>query len=583
MPDASFPDDAGEQKDDGADVDRLLRQVMDTVHGAIDGQARWELLLDAVVAMAADLSLDGLLERIVVVARQLAGARYAALGVLDLGGERRLRTFIHHGMDSESVVEIGDLPSGHGLLGLIIDRPEPLRLHDITEHPESYGFPAGHPPMHSFLGVPVRTRDKVFGNLYLTERQGGGDFTAQDERIVVALAAAAGVAIENAQLYEDAHRRERWLSATAEITGTLLGPVQGRHALQVVADRARDVAEADVVWVVSGPVEAGRDEELALQVVSGLEVAVDLVADVPTENSVAREVITSSVPLVIEDLATDGRVTALSGLPECRQLGPAIFVPLSATSGFTGVLGLAWTPEHGSRRLGLDIALLASFAEQAALSLQVTRSHADRERLALFEDRDRIGRDLHDLVIQRLFAVGLSLQGAGRQADSPELRRRLDLAVDDLDGTIKDIRGTIFELGATGLASDMRAEITQVVRRAESTLKFRPTLRFVGPVGSVLGADAAADLLAVLTEALSNAARHARASEVDVSVTAGEEIVLEVIDNGSGIPREASESGLHNMRQRAERRGGRCQVGPGQGGGTRVRWSIPVRGSGHGP
>jgi signal transduction histidine kinase len=372
-------------------------------------QARLRLLLDGFVAMAADLSLDGVLSRIVTIASSLADARYAALGVLDVGGERRLRTFVHHGMSEEQVVEIGELPSGHGLLGLIIDRPEPLRLHDLTAHPASYGVPEGHPPMTSFLGVPVRIRDQVFGNLYLTEKVGEGDFTEQDESIVVALAAAAGVAIENARLYEE-------------------------------AARARD----------------------------------------------------------------------------------------------------------------------------------------DQERLAVYEDRDRIGRDLHDLVIQRLFAVGLGLESVARRSADPDLTARLEQAVDDLDGTIKDIRRTIFALGSMADTSDLQAEVTRLVDRAAATLKFRPTLRIEGPVRTLVRPELAPDLLAVLGEALSNASRHAEASAVDVLVAAGDEVVVVVADDGRGMADDVRESGLGNMRERALKHGGTFTLSSTTGQGTTVEWRVPA-------
>ncbi|NUS53199.1 MAG: GAF domain-containing protein, partial [Nocardioidaceae bacterium] len=202
-----------------ARLDDLLRAVLGRVDQVVDDQRRLRLLLDAVVTIAADLSLDSVLSRIVEVAAELSGARYVALGVLGSGPERRLRAFVTYGVDADRRARIGDLPRGHGLLGLIIDRPEPLRLHDIAEHPASYGFPPHHPPMRSFLGVPVRIRDQVFGNLYLTEKSGDGDFTEADEAIVVALAAAAGVVVENARLYEEAARREQWLHATAELSG----------------------------------------------------------------------------------------------------------------------------------------------------------------------------------------------------------------------------------------------------------------------------------------------------------------------------------------------------------------------------
>jgi GAF domain-containing protein len=252
----------------GAGFEDLLDEVLQRVRSARDEQARWRLLLDAVVTMAADLSLDDLLARIVRIGADLVGAKYVALGVLGSSEKRRLRMFITHGVSDAVAAAIGDLPSGHGLLGLIIDRPEALRLHDIADHPQSFGFPTNHPPMRSFLGVPIRTRDRVFGNLYLSEKEGGADFTEQDEAIVVALAAAAGVAIENARLHEEAERRQRWLAATARITTMLLSEVRGDDGLQLVADLARDVSGSDVAWIVTGP-DADR---LRLRVVSGLDV-----------------------------------------------------------------------------------------------------------------------------------------------------------------------------------------------------------------------------------------------------------------------------------------------------------------------
>jgi signal transduction histidine kinase len=554
-------------------LDELLRELLGRVHGVLDEQARWRLLLDAVVTMAADLSLDGLLARIVEIAGGLVDARYAALGVLGVGSEPGLRMFVTHGLSPAEVREIGDLPTGHGLLGLIIERPEPLRLHDIAEHPASYGFPEHHPPMSSFLGVPVRIRDKVFGNLYLTEKVGGGDFTEQDEEIVVALAAAAGVAIENARLAEEAARRESWLAATAEITGTLSVPAQGADPLQLVADRAREVAEADVTWIV-----AGTDaDDLRLRVVSGAPADAELMAGLDLERSLASSVVRSGATMSVEDLASDPRALDLSAVLGWPSLGPAVVVPLRSGSRIEGVLALAWTPGNIARFHAVDTAMPASFAEQAALALQVVRSREDQQRLAVFEDRDRIGRDLHDLVIQRLFAIGLGLQSTSRMVDEPEVTSRLDAAVDDLDATIKDIRRSIFALGSMGDAADIQAEVTRMVDRAAGTLKFRPTLTFEGPVRTLIGPDVAPDVLAVLAEALSNASRHAEASAVTVLLSAGAQITLTVGDNGRGLPAQVAESGLSNMRERAERLGGVCVVSSAPGSGTTVRWSVPAR------
>lgn len=523
-----------------------------------------QLLLEAVVAISADLNLDGVLSRIVGIASRLVDAEYAALGVLSANPHRRLRTFIHHGMDPDEAAVIGHLPEGHGLLGLIIDRPEPLRLHDIAQHPASYGFPEHHPPMRSFLGVPVRIRERVFGNLYLTEKIGDGDFTAEDEEIVVALAAAAGVAIENARLYEEATRRAAWLDATAEITALLSDPAASDEPLQAVVDHAREVASADVACIVT------RTGSGPLQVLAASGPDVDALAALGDDS------------LALRVLDTGAASTVEAWLPD---LGPAIMVPMGHDPGARAVLALAWTPERADHHYAVDIELPASFAEQAALAMQVALGRDDQRRLAVFEDRDRIGRDLHDLVIQRLFAVGLGLQGAARMSDRPEVSARLERAVDDLDATIKDIRRAIFGLGALETAGDIQSEVTGLIDRAASTLKFRPSLRFEGPVRTLIGPEIAPQLLAVLGEALSNASRHADATAVDVVVSAGDEISLLVRDDGRGISGDAAEGGLANIRHRAEQCGGSFTIDSEVSAGTTLRWSVPrgCRPSGQGP
>ncbi|HWJ10347.1 MAG TPA: GAF domain-containing protein [Nocardioides sp.] len=519
--------DAGGGSLDDVDFEDLVRAVLDRMHGALDQQARLQLLLDAVLTISADLSLDGVLSRIVAIASRLVDARYAALGVLSAGRQRRLRTFVHHGISDDLAAEIGDLPTGHGLLGLIIDRPEPLRLHDIAEHAASYGFPDNHPPMSSFLGVPVRIRDRVFGNLYLTEKAGGGDFTAEDEEVVVALAAAAGVAIENARLYEETATRAAWARATAEISAALVDPGALGESCAAVASRAREVGDADAAWVTLGD----ADDETTL--------------------------------------GYDGR-----HLPE-DEVGPVLVVDFAPSAGSRGTLSLAWARDREDVYHSLEGQLVAAYAEQAALTLQLAEAREDQRRLGIFEDRDRIGRDLHDLVIQRLFAVGLGLQGTTRMVEKPEVAARLEQAVDDLDATIKDIRRAIFGLSSLETAGDVQAEVTRLVQRAASTLKFRPSLRFEGPVRTLISSELAPDLLAVLAEGLSNASRHAEASAIEVVLEAGEHIVLTVRDDGRGMAESVVESGLANIRTRAEKRGGSLVVESAPGEGTTLTWDVP--------
>ena len=558
----------------GAGLDELLRELLQRVDRVLDDQQRLRLLLDAVIAIAGDLSLDSVLRRIVESAAQLVQAEYAALGVLGAGSARRLQAFVTYGMSPEQRARIGDLPLGHGILGLLIDRPEPLRLHDIAEHSASYGFPAEHPPMRSFLGVPIRIRDKVFGNLYLTEKKGGGDFTEQDEAIVVALGAAAGVVIENARLYAEAARREEWLEATAEITAeitaSLLGPVTRDEALQTVADRAREIARADV-----GCVALRSGEELEVQIVSVAAGMAPPNAEVFLETSLAGLVVATGEPLVVEDVSRDSRAEPPG--PDWPAVGPAILVPLSTAAGVEGVLTLGWTPENAASFHDVDVELPQRFAEQAALALQVERARRDKERLAVFEDRDRIGRDLHDLVIQRLFAIGLSLENTIRRVEKPDVAQRVAGAVDDIDATIKDIRRSIFALSAAHESPDLRRTVNEIVERAAEALGFTPSLRFAGPVNAGVGDRVAPELLAVLGESLSNVVRHAGAAQVDVLLEIGDTIALTVADDGKGITRDGRRSGLHNMQERAESLGGCCKVDSAPGEGTTVRWEVPSR------
>jgi signal transduction histidine kinase len=549
----------------------LLREVQDRVAGVLDEQDRLRLLLDAVVTMAADLSLDGVLERIVEIAASLVGARYVALGVIDEADRGRLQTFVHHGMSADEVERIGALPTGHGLLGLAIDHPEPLRLHDITEHEASSGFPAAHPPMRSFLGVPVRIRDQVFGNLYLTEKEGGGDFTDHDEEIAVALAAAAGVVVENARLYERAEQRELWLRARAEISAALAEDVGLISALQLVADRAREVSGSDVAWVVTGSDEDG----LELRVVAGVPLDATATRRLALKRSLAQVVVATGEPVRVRDLRADPRAVDPSVLPGWPVLGPLVCVPLRSAGRVFGVLALAWTPLRVAEFDRMDPSLAESFAEQAALCLQVANVREDRARLAVFEDRDRIGRDLHDLVIQRLFAVGLGLQGAARRETDPLLAARVESYVDELDQTIKDVRRTIFSLGSPPDVSDVQTEVERMVERAAAVMKVRPTLRFDGAVRTLVPAALVPDLLAVLSEALSNAAKHAEASAVQVVVSASEQVSVLVVDDGRGMGDDVVESGLANVRRRATRHGGSMTVTSTAGAGTSVLWSVP--------
>ncbi|GIJ81328.1 Histidine kinase-like ATPase domain-containing protein [Micromonospora phaseoli] len=548
-------------------LDELLQEMLDRVGEVVTSRERLRALLDAVVGIGTDLDLRSTLQRIVQSACDLAGARYGALGVI--GPDRLLYDFITHGISAELHAQIGDLPHGRGVLGLLIDDPKPLRMPDITQHPQSYGFPQHHPPMHTFLGVPVRIRDQVFGNLYLAEKQGGAQFTDDDEEIVVALAAAAGVAIENARLYALAHRRERWLAATAEITSLLLGEVRRTDALTLVARRAREVAEAELALVLLYDDDA---EHFTVEVVDGVGAqaralvgAVLPAADTSFAGHVAQRRHDS-----VDDLAH------AAPWPAMLHTGPAVISPLATADTLHGVLVIAHSAEH-SGVTDDDVTLLGSFAGQAALAMERARGQEEREQLVVLEDRERIARDLHDVVIQRLFATGLQLQSSVPLTARPEVAKRINAAVDDLDTTIKDIRRTIFEL-RTPMSAALRTEIREAVEAAAESLGFRPRLELTGPVDSAIPDEVRPDLTAVLREALSNAVRHAGASRVSVAVSVdAAQVTVTVTDDGVGCDPAAARGGLVNLRERAERHDGTFEVRPAEPRGTELRWSVPLR------
>lgn len=398
--------------------------------------------------------------------------------------------------------------------------------------------------------------------------------------VLEAVADAAGVAIESTRARSDAARREEWLSAAAELTARVLRPDLDGDPVQLVADRARELAGAHVAWVVAGP----DAEHLSVRALSGMAAGEADLLRLDLSRSLAGHVVRSGAPVVVEDLSVDPRAVDVSAALGWEPLGRAVVVPLRSSSGTEGTLALAWRRGAGGGTLRegasedveeLDAALPSLFAEQAALALHVARARRDKERLALLEERDRIARDLHDLVIQRLFATGLALQETLRLDLDASVAARLDQAITDLDLTIAEIRRAIFGLGAGRRGRDLRGSVEDVVESAAATLKFRPQLRVEGPVRLTVGAEVGDDVLAVLTEALSNIARHARSTACTVELSAVDGVRLRVCDDGVGMPDDPQwESGLANMRQRAERHGGRLEVRS-EGHGTEVDWWVP--------
>jgi signal transduction histidine kinase len=550
-----------------AGVDELLKGFVVRAEELLQSKERMAGLLEAVVALAEDLSLDAVLERVVESACRLLHARFGALGVI--GADHALSHFITVGIDADLASRIGPLPTGHGVLGLLISSPRPLRLHDLRQHSESYGFPANHPPMQSFLGVPVRVREVVFGNLYLTEKEGGEDFTAEDEALAVALAAAAGVAIENARLYDDARRRARWLEASMDVSGLMLSldrdytsggldPIAGRALQESASDLALLVAPAAdgpghvVIGVAGerGPAFSGRSLRLESELLEG--------------------VLDGGEPVVIDD------ASEVVGELDAGVTGPLLAVALSTQGAHHGLLLLARNKDS-VRYARTDIEMGAVFGSHVALALELSRVHRLREELVVFTDRDRIARDLHDLVIQRLFAAGLSVQSLTRFTKDELALERIRTITGELDEAIRSLRDTIYSLKTnTGVTELLSGRIRRVTRSSSKSMPVPPRLTITGPVDAVTP-DKADNVVAVVSEGLSNAIRHSGADTISVSVAVVKGRVNVVIsDNGSGFTHPGKRNGLTNLEDRARMLDGECVITSAPDAGTSLEWSVPL-------
>ena len=530
---------------------------------------REEHLLQALVGLAGDLELAQVLRRIVAAACRLVDARYGALGVV--GADRLLTEFVHEGMDDDTVTAIGRLPEGHGVLGQLIDDPRPLRLADLADHDASVGFPAHHPPMRSFLGVPVLVRGEVFGNLYLCEKRGDDAFTDDDERQAVALAAAAGSAVANARLFEEVRRREASLTALQGIATALLAGSDPDDVLRLAAVHARDILDGDTAAVgLLGP----SGSELRLDIVVG-EGADELRGRrVPVEQSVSGEVLRTGRPVNVADAGADRRVQ--TPLVQVVRAGPMLVVPFWLQGRPFGTVVVART--KGRLPFGeADLRLLQSFAAQAGVALEYARAQRELGRLAVYEDQQRIARDLHDSVIQQLFAIGMTLQGSARLASDEVLRNHIQDAVDGLDTTIHSIRSTIFALD-TGPRDGLRTSAMAVLAELADTYGLEHRFQAGGPVDASVSDEVGIHVLATLREAASNVGRHARATRVDVALLVADgHLVLRVADDGVGMPPEPGRrSGLRNIDERARVLGGTLRTEPRPGGGTLLEWRVPL-------
>jgi signal transduction histidine kinase len=552
-------------------LDQLLEELQVRIDAVRTTRDRVHNLLEAVLSVGGDLDLAQVLRRIVEAAVVLVDAEYGALGVIE---GARLSQFLTSGVSEEQAEAIGPLPSGHGILGELIRHPEPLRLSELAEHPASYGFPANHPPMHSFLGVPIRIRDEVFGNLYLTEKRGGAEFDGEDETVLRTLAVAAGVAIENARLYKAAGDSQQWLEANARVIGELLSGADEMAVLQGIVQHARRILDADL-GVLALPVADSTDLQVVIAVGVDAESHRGLV--LPVEGSFMGAAIAAGEPVATAHIQKDPQVTV--GPPRWDGLGPVVAVPMVTEHEARGVLLLA-RKEQGIPFSEGETAPLAAFAGQAALAMELAERRQVAEQVALLEDRDRIARDLHDLAIQRLFATGMTLQSSLRFVDHPEATERVMRAVDDLDETIKIIRSTIFGLRARDADRKrlgLRARVASSTESAARSLGFSPSLRMEGLIDTDVPQAVAEEAVAVLEEALSNVARHAQANAVEISLTvASGELTVTVVDDGIGLPAAGRRSGLLNLAERAQRLGGQTHTAAAPDGGTRVVWKVPL-------
>lgn len=548
-------------------LDQLLEELQSRLQAVLSARDGMHALLDAVVSIGRELELETVLRRIVEAAMSLVDCRYGALGVI--GEDGHLARFIPVGLSEEQIAGIAEWPHGRGILGLLIKDPHGLRLEEISEAPESYGFPEGHPPMHTFLGVPVRIRDAVFGNLYLTEKNGGRQFDEQDEMIVSALATAAGIAIENARLYEDTRRRERWLDASGEITRELLSGLSSADALRLVAARAREMSDSAVAAVVVPDAEGFT---MSVAAVDGDD---DLLGvTIPTEGTLAGSVLASGESMTVTNVSADTAPLA-SRLPG----GPAILLPLGAPERVRAVLIVGKTA-GATPFAATTMRMLQQFADQAGLVLELADARRRTEQSGLIDDRSRIARDLHDVVIQRLFASAMTLTGVIRLVDQPDVARRVESTVDDLDFTIRQIRSTIFALQTRegdDDADSLRSRVVTISRNAGRQLGFAPSVSFEGTLDTDVPPPLADEVVAVIQEGLANVVRHAQASRADVLVRLdGDTLAVRIADNGVGVGSTDRRSGLANLAERAARLGGRFEIGAADTGGTVLAWTVPV-------
>jgi signal transduction histidine kinase len=570
---------------------RLLTELGEREDEVSSTRGRLRALLRANHAVVERLDLPLVLRRIVEVAVDLAGAEYGALEVVSPEGERE--TFVQVGMNPVQVAAMGRVPDGRGLSGALIDDPRPIRLSDVGGDPRSVGLPPGHPPVRSFLRVPVAVRNEVFGNLYLANAR-SGQFGEDDEQLVSSLASSAGFAIDNAHLAADSRRRQAWSGASAEITATLLGD-EDVDSIPLLLDRVLQLSDADTACLIRPTEDPAL---LRVEAARGASMSRLLGLPIPADTSLAGRVLRSGQPLLT------GPTEAETDIQRSLGLGAVMAVPFLLDGQSVGALVLART--LGRPRFTPDeLEMAADFAGQVSVVLELARGRADLHRMILLEDRGRIARDLHDHVIQQLFATGLSLQSVVGSVPAGPVAERIGRSVADLDTAIAQIRTAIFALSSPSEgAPTLRHRIIDVVNELASVMPRTPALTFQGAVDLRLDGALADDVVAVVRELLTNVVKHAVANSASVTVAVDDDgVVITVGDDGSGAAAasmvealltgpvtgvasaDGSEhdetdpvlrgSGLVNLEERASRRGGSFSFTSAPGG-TRAEWRVPL-------
>lgn len=548
------------------ELDEAIARLVNQAERVRATQGRLRALLSATRVVVEESDLPTVLRRIAEAATELVHAEFGALGVI--APERdALEEFIYVGLSEKRAKQIGHLPTGNGLLGALITDPHPIRLAHMSEDPRAAGFPAHHPKMESFLGVPVRVRDEVFGNLYLTNHPHGG-FTEEDERLVEALATTAGFAIENARLLDQARTRERWIGVAAELSASLLlSPTA--TSFDLIASRIFELPDVDKVTVL-----------LADEGTSVMRVA----AARGTDEAQLRGSAFEAQSTCVGELLTTGNTTAwprgeLTAEDPTRIIDQAIAGPLLASSLRTrtrtwGVVCLARHPDR--RRFSTtEVDGVADFASRVTIALELAHAREEAQRSLLADDRRRIARDLHDHVIQELFGTGLTLQAVvGRMSPGVD-NKRIEQCIDQLDDAISQIRTVVFALSHRD-ESSLRHRVLDVVADLSATLERPPAIRFNGPVDHAITGPLSGEVVGVVRELLSNAVRHSQAHRITVEITTTDELVtVAVEDDGVGLGDTTRRSGLDNLTEKAAARGGDFTMESAPGA-TAARWVVPA-------